>query len=132
MMTIYYIEDLENITNYINKNRNSTANKILNISEYAYIVTALFYGVSDNNHDSQIQIIYLIVFCLLFQLPTIVFSRTQKINKSCDKTYMIQKFLKKYRFIKQFINNITMTLNTTSQQIHDDYTKHLQTYKPNL
>lgn len=85
--TIYYI-DLENITNYINKNINSTANKILNITEYAYIVTALFYGVSDNNQDSQIQIIYLIVFCLLFQLPTIVFSRTQKINKSCDKTHI--------------------------------------------
>lgn len=73
--TIYYIDDLQKLTIYKNTNKNLTASKILTITDVTYIMTALFHGVSGNNHDSQIQIIYLIVFCHLFQLPTIVFCK---------------------------------------------------------
>jgi len=127
--TIYYIDDLQKITIYKNTNKNSTASKILNITDVTYIGTALFHGVSGNNHDSQIQIIYLIVFCHLFQLPTIVFCKLHEIKTSCDKNYIIKKFIKKYQFIKKLINNITITLTTTPKQIHIDYTNHLHSYK---
>lgn len=32
-------------------------------------------------------------------------------------------------FITQFLNSITLTLNTTTKTIYDDYLKHLQDYK---
>lgn len=125
---IYTIKYQDLINNTLQNSPNIISNQIINIKDLNYIVTALFYGVRDN-HDSQIQIIYLIVLCHLFQLPTIVFCKGNGIKTICDKKNMIKKFIKKHWFITQFINNITMTFNTTSQQIHIEYNKHLQTYR---
>jgi len=45
----------------------------MELSKHTYLVTELFYGVRDN-HDSQIQIIYVIAFCFLFHLTTLVWA----------------------------------------------------------
>lgn len=125
---IYIIQDHDLINNKIQNPANKIAKKILNINEINYLVTTHFYGVRDN-HESYIQIIYLIVFCHLFQLPTIVFSKVDEKKTSNNKNYLINKFIKKYLFIKNLIYNITIKLKTTPEQIHIDYTNHLHSYK---
>jgi len=116
--TIYKIQNQEAINAILQLTTNPTAIKIINITELHYTVTALFYGVRDNNHDSHIQIIYFIGLCLMFQLPTTALNETN-----------IKKLICKINFIKQFLNNITLTLNTTTKQIANDYQQQLTTYK---
>ncbi|KAE9525655.1 hypothetical protein AGLY_014182 [Aphis glycines] len=63
------------------------------------------------------------------ELPTIVFSKVDEKKTSNNKNYLINKFIKKYLFIKNLIYNITIKLKTTPEQIHIDYTNHLHSYK---
>lgn len=78
------------------------------------VSTAMQYGVRDN-YSSQIQIIYLIAFCLLFQLPTTVWAKTTPTKTLItNKEYLFQKLLEQTMFIQTFLNSITQTMNTTT------------------
>jgi len=124
---IYIIQDHDLINNKIQNSSNQIANKILNINELNYLVTTLFYGVRDN-HESYIQIIYLIALCLLFQIPTTVFKfeKGKYIKKNEDNP---KKYIQKYRFIKHFLNNITNNFDTNTQTIHTDIIQNLSRYQ---
>lgn len=65
-------------------------------------------------------------------LPTTLWKNTPHTFSDINKTYMLNKFLRKTKFITSFLNTLILTLNTTTKDIHTEYTQHLQTYKQHL
>jgi len=130
--TTYHIENLPEIKALFSNHYDTTIHGIINITKDEYLTTAMLHSVRKTFYSSQIQIIYIIVFCLLFQLPTTLWENTRHKPSDINKTYIFNKVLRKTKFITSFLNTLTLTLNTTTTDIHTEYTHNLQTYKRHL
>ncbi|XP_060859494.1 uncharacterized protein LOC132936752 [Metopolophium dirhodum] len=130
--TTYHIENLPKIKSLFSKHYDTTINRIINITQEEYITTAMQHSVRKTFYSSQIQIIYIIVFCLRFQLPTTLWKNTPHKPPYINKEYTFNKFLRKTKFISSFLNSLTLTLNNTTTDIHTAYKQNLKTYKQHL
>lgn len=74
----------------------------MNIDKCSFMITALFYEVK-NNYGSQIQIVDLNAFCLVFQLPT-------KLGVDWKKRKNITKQLRSKMF-RRLQKNIYLYIN---------------------
>jgi len=65
----------------------------------------------------------------MFQLSITVWAKLDYTdNKIEDKKVILNKVLSKKLFIDKFLNNITLTLHTTTKNIYTDYNHKLKTY----
>jgi len=130
--TTYHIENVPTIKSLFSKHYDTTIHRIINITKEEYLTTAMQHSVRKTFYSSHIQIIYKIVFCLLFKLPTTLWKKTHHKPSYINKEYTFNKLLRKTKFITSFLNTLTLTLNHTTTDIHTAYTQNLKTYKQHL
>ncbi|CAI6373325.1 unnamed protein product [Macrosiphum euphorbiae] len=107
--TTYHIENLPKIKSLFSKHYDTTIHRIINITKDEYLTTAMQHS-----------------------LPTTLWKNTLHKPSYINKTYMFNKLLRKTKFITSFLNTLTLTLNTTTIDIHTEYTQNLLTYKQHL